>query len=225
MIISIDPSKTKGYGYAVWDKSRVIECGKFVTIQKWMQLVTKYKPEITYIEDQYLYKNFKTAKFLIISVGRLIGILDLKGLPHQLINPATWQSRLGILDYASGEKYSVKKRKRSEKVISMANIFVNVSDDDVACAVLIAYSMRKDDIDERIINNFTRGLSKEDTELANKVYDLLKFAPMKKTQLLREIGMESKSKSPNALDILSSILPLYQDKGGMIGLMINHTLT
>jgi len=226
MIIGIDPSQAKGQAYAIWNDTRIVECGKFHTIHKWVQIITTYKPEFTYIEDQFLGRNYNSVKKLTLQVGKMVGFLEYKNLQYKIINVATWQSRVGLLDYAIGEKsQKIRKKMRAEKSIDMANRFVNTDDDDVACAVLIAYSMRKDEIDDRIFKNFTKDLAGDRLDLAQRAYELLKFEPIKKKELLRMLGLESNIKSPNSLDVLSSILPIYQSKGGWIGLMNDSTLT
>lgn len=143
VFISVDPSSSKGQAYAVWD-GKLVECGKIFTTKDWADVLFRVCPEKVYLEDQYMAKNFKTAKGLTLEVGKLIGVCELQSIPWEILNVATWQKAVGMLDVGKGLKPYQKAKIRKVWVIAKArNQEISIKDDDIACAVMMCVSLTK----------------------------------------------------------------------------------
>jgi hypothetical protein len=76
------------------------------------------------IEDQYMAKNYKVAKSLSWSAGRVMGVSELAGVRFVVVNVATWKAAM--------------RAQKGTHVARAAEIFGGEYEDDEASAVLIA---------------------------------------------------------------------------------------
>lgn len=151
-LISIDPHIIKPYAYSIWVNGELENYGYFKAIFEFNMLVIKSGVDLVLIEDQFLGKNFSTAKALTLNTGKIVGICELHDIKHEIINVATWKSKLPELQRFDKDKTLTKYRRKKAKVQAMidkATEIINregmkghLIDEDIASAVLIAWIMK-----------------------------------------------------------------------------------
>ncbi len=145
VVIGIDPSISKGQAFSVWKDNKLKTCGKFHSLIQWVAILNREEPDLILIEDQYLAINYKTSKELSLMTGKLMGIAELLNKKVEIVNVATWQSRLGVLTIGRSCKLSERRKLKMAALITLAGKFIKLDDDDIAAAVLIPYAMRYDE--------------------------------------------------------------------------------
>lgn len=154
-IIGFDLS-TKSSGVAIYDNAELIhyECvtaassDLFARIQKItdriQQILDQYKPDYAALEDPLpavVGNNIATYKALTYLQGYICMMLRKKKIKYDLLVSSHWRSKAG-LKVGKGIKRQALKKQAIDKVTELYNIKVN---DDVAEAILIAYSKIKTD--------------------------------------------------------------------------------
>lgn len=148
MIISIDPAYAKPIAFAVWSvKKKLLLTGKAAETIELKDFISR--AEKIYIEDQYFQNNPKVLKLLSRCVGEIIGICKMLGIDYELVSPATWQSRAGLI-YGEKPEHLTTHYWKLDKINHLkayASLIVDseVEDEDIAAAVLIGYSIGVED--------------------------------------------------------------------------------
>lgn len=117
------------------------------------EIVEKYKPEIVYMEDVPLKSSggLKTLVILGGVQGFIYGIMATYGIPVTFLSPTQWRSKLSMFDGTQeGKKREILKYKAIETANKLFNLNLvwngvtsKKTEDDVAEAILIAYSQIK----------------------------------------------------------------------------------
>lgn len=150
-IIAIDPHIIKTYAYSIWKDQGLYDYGNFDNMKEFQAILYDEKPDKVLIEDQYLAKNFNTAKKLTISAGKVFGLCELNSIECVSINVATWKSKIPELQkFDKDRSLSTYKRKKAkeevlickakEVIVSRFGVAQDI-DEDIASAVLIGYTM------------------------------------------------------------------------------------
>ena len=122
-ILGIDPHCTKPYGYALLEDGDIVCFGES-TLQNMWENLHIWDIDLVAVEDQYMAKNYNTAKRLSWSAGKIMGLAEVLGIPFVDINVATWKSKM--------------KAQKGVHIERVREIFgIEVSDDE-ASAILIA---------------------------------------------------------------------------------------
>ena len=122
-ILGVDPHSAKPYGYAVLDGERVVRAGEcsLIALQR---ILLESKVDLVAVEDQYMAKNYRVAKALSWSAGKVMALAELSGTRCAVVNVATWKSKM--------RAQKGTHEARAEELFGMR------WSDDVASAVLIA---------------------------------------------------------------------------------------
>mgnify|MGYP004583882357 FL=1 len=119
---------------------------------KLIEILTKYRPDKIYMEDVPLKaQNSKILVQLGAVQGFFYGLAASFNTPIMFLSPSEWLSPLGLFDGTrEGTKRAEMKRKSVEKVNKMFGMnlawksaYSTKNEDDIADAVLIAYSQIK----------------------------------------------------------------------------------
>jgi Holliday junction resolvasome RuvABC endonuclease subunit len=128
-VLGIDPHGAKPYGFAILDRedglpySRVFLSG-LCDLGVLYGMIREFKPDVVAIEDQYMNKNYKVAKSLSWSAGKVMGAAELAHTEWMVVNVATWKS--------------VMQAQKGTHIARAAELFGGKFEDDEASAVLIA---------------------------------------------------------------------------------------
>ena len=90
-VLGIDPHSAKPYGWAVIDEGKLMSYG-LASLRDLYSLMKEYKPDLVAVEDQYLARNYLTAKSLSISAGKVLGAAELLGIKTVSVNVAQWKA-------------------------------------------------------------------------------------------------------------------------------------
>lgn len=132
IIMGIDPASSKPYAFSAINQEEIFMQGKS-DLKGFVSAIKLCKPDLIAIEDQYFSKNYKTAKGLSWSTGKIMGIAEIMNIPYKIINVATWKGYFGLL------KKGHIKNNHIEKSVSLGG----QNDDDLASSHLIAlYTIR-----------------------------------------------------------------------------------
>lgn len=123
MTLGIDPHSAKPYGYALYERGVVVQYG-CATLVEVHALMGAYDLDLVAIEDQYMNRNYKVAKALSVSAGKVAGLAEVAGVRVAFANVASWKSKAG----AQGGRHVEVVRERYGLEAS----------DDEASAILIA---------------------------------------------------------------------------------------
>lgn len=160
--IGIDAS-TRATGYGVFDGVKLIDYGlikpkgsdwREKIKKEWeplCNLIDKYKPDKLYIEDVPKKPGSATLIKLGAVQGTMLALSACKNIPIDFLLPTDWRRSLGLYD---GTREGLKSETLKKKAIDMANEKFNLdllwvapkstrNDDDIAEAILIAYSQIK----------------------------------------------------------------------------------
>lgn len=152
-IIGFDLS-TKSSGVAIYQDTKLLhyQCvtaassDLFARIQKItdriQQILDQYAPDKAFLEDPLpavVGNNMSTYKALTYLQGYICMRLRKRKIKYELLVSSQWRSQAG-LKTGRGVKREALKKQAIDKVQQMYNIKVN---DDVAQAILIAYSQLK----------------------------------------------------------------------------------
>jgi len=123
VIMGVDPAWAKKHAVAIVD----FELGHITTAKLDLRdispFILAHGVEEVVIEDQYLNKNYATAKKLSWSAGEIIGLAKIHGKPFHMINVSQWKASM------------LSKRLPIDVVDEMFSLKMS---DDEACALLIA---------------------------------------------------------------------------------------
>lgn len=126
-ILGIDPATAKPLGIALVsnDESRLtVEYSGLCSYMDIPEFLKELQPDLVVIEDQYMFKNYNTAKKLAWSAGKIMGICGMMKVPHTVMNVAHWKSHM--------------KAQKGTHIERCKQIFGEEYQDDVASAILIA---------------------------------------------------------------------------------------
>lgn len=120
----MDPHGSKPYAVTVLEDGDIQYQGKLSLggLVEFMRAVT---PDLVAVEDQYLSKNYKVAKLLSWSAGKVMGVSEILGVRCEVVNVATWKAR-----------FKVTRGKGSHLPVSVS--MGGLDDDDLASSHLIA---------------------------------------------------------------------------------------
>ena len=117
------------------------------------EVVERYSPEAVYMEDVPLKRAGGLQTLVILGgvQGFFYGIFASHNIPVYFLPPTRWRSRLEMYD---GTKEGMKREILKEKAVNMCNTIFGLSlawhgpkskksEDDVAEAILLAYSQIK----------------------------------------------------------------------------------
>ena len=163
VVCGIDAS-TKSTGWSIFDGKKLIAYGVIKPEgQDWrerivnqapklIEILNKYHPDKIYMEDVPLKaQNPKVLVQLGVVQGFFYGIAASFNIPIEFLIPSQWRSPMGLFD---GTKNGTKRAEMKRKSIEKANDLFGLNlvwksacsiknDDDIADAVLIAYSQVK----------------------------------------------------------------------------------
>lgn len=163
VVMGIDAS-TRSTGFSVFKDKDLIDYGVIKPAgQDWrerivnqapklIEILTKYRPDKIYMEDVPLKaQNSKILVQLGAVQGFFYGLAALFNTSIMFLIPSEWRSPLGLFDGTrEGTKRAEMKRKSVEKVNKMFGMnlvwksdYSTKNEDDIADAVLIAYSQIK----------------------------------------------------------------------------------
>lgn len=163
MIVCGLDCSTTATGWAIFDDAKLITYGVIKPKskdwrerikQEWPELceiMDKYKPEKLYIEDVPLKPGAKTLMKLGTVQGLILSLSAFKSISVEFLLPSEWRSDIGIYD---GTREGTHRDVLKEKAVKTANKKFNIelewhgatskkSEDDIAEAILIAYSQVK----------------------------------------------------------------------------------
>ena len=121
-VVSVDPASAKPLGVALADEYGLISAGLF-SYKELYTFLEHMRPDIVVVEDQYMFRNYNTAKKLSWSTGKVMGICEVLEIPYQEMNVAHWKS--------------VVKTQKGTHVQRCEEILGIQFQDDVASAILI----------------------------------------------------------------------------------------
>lgn len=163
IVIGIDASTTCT-GYSVFENNQLIDYGcirpeganwreRLVNEGSALKaLFEKYSPSQIYMENVPLMgRQMETLVILGAVQGFILGLATSLHIPIDFILPSSWRSKMGLYD---GTKSGMKKDAMKEAAVKRANQMFGLSlnwvkpkskknEDDVAEAILIAYSQIK----------------------------------------------------------------------------------
>lgn len=122
-VLGVDPHITKPYGYALMEDDILITFGESSLVNIWDNL-HMWDVDLVVVEDQYMAKNYNTAKRLSWSAGKVMGLCEVIGVRCVDVNVATWKSKM--------------KAQKGIHVERVQEIFGKKVSDDEASAILIA---------------------------------------------------------------------------------------
>lgn len=145
-ILAVDPHITKEYATAFFLDRLLFQVG-YMDIHKLGKQVPH--ADHVYVEDQFFASNKKTLRMLSQSAGKVIGLCEYFEVPYTLVHPITWQSKAGIRLRKEGRKNKEWKDYKANLYIQKAKEIagddrVNIPNDDVAVAVIMAWVMGVD---------------------------------------------------------------------------------
>lgn len=90
-ILAVDPGKAAGF--ALFDKRLLVESGALAGDDVFViwDLVKRTAPDGIVVEDQFIGKNPKTAKVIVLRRGHWETIAALRNIPTATVPPTTWQ--------------------------------------------------------------------------------------------------------------------------------------
>lgn len=117
-----------------------------------VEIISKYKPEKIYMEDVPLKSKYPKVLVQLGAVqGFIYGVTASFGIPIEFLIPSQWRTSIGLYD---GTREGTKRAEMKRKSVEKANELFGLNlvwksacsiknDDDIADAVLIAYSQIK----------------------------------------------------------------------------------
>lgn len=154
VILSLDIS-TKSTGWAVYEDKRLIDAGCAASASKNVyerityitkeigNIAEKYHPQEVVAEEPepaFVGNNLNTYRKLTFIHGTISIMLDrLLGLDMKLVTSSHWRKKVGIKTGA-GVKREFLKQADITKAKELADGIVEITNDDIADAVLIGYS-------------------------------------------------------------------------------------
>jgi Holliday junction resolvasome RuvABC endonuclease subunit len=93
-VFGVDPHTAKPLALTVVRDGAVAYQAK-VDLRQLYDLAAGLRPDLLAVEDQYMSKNYKVAKGLSWAAGGVLGVGELLGIPTQVVNVATWKSKMG----------------------------------------------------------------------------------------------------------------------------------
>lgn len=128
IVLGVDPHGAKPYAFTVLladgGAPIILAQGKG-DLRSVDAIMETYVPDLVAVEDQYLSRNYKVAKALSQSAGKVLGAAELRKVRTTVVNVATWKARFGV---AKGKGSHVAESVRRG----------GLDDDDVASSHLIA---------------------------------------------------------------------------------------
>ena len=137
IVIGIDPHSAKPYAISVFEDGVFLESfetSDTIDLYDVMNTNFMHSDVTVVIEDQYMNRNYDTAKKLSISAGVARGIALLVGCKADIMNVATWQSVVGI-KFEKGLTKRSKEKIIEQKALEFGYLIENV---DQASSALIA---------------------------------------------------------------------------------------
>lgn len=117
-----------------------------------VEIISKYKPEKIYMEDVPLKSKFPKVLVQLGAVqGFIYGVTASLNVPVVFLGPSEWRSPMGLFD---GTREGTKRAEMKRKSVEKANELFGLNlvwksacsiknDDDIADAILVAYSQIK----------------------------------------------------------------------------------
>ncbi len=122
VIIGVDPHYAKPLSFTVLRGEEIVAQSKG-DIRTLDILLEAYHPDLVAVEDQYLNKNYNTAKKLAWVAGKVMGLCELRKIRCESVNVSTWKACFRVL---RGGHEDVSK------------VLGGIPDDDLASSHLIA---------------------------------------------------------------------------------------
>ena len=160
-LLSLDIS-TKSTGWAIYKDNQLIDAGcaasasknvyeRITYITKEIEnIAEKYHPQEVVAEEPepaFVGNNLNTYRKLTFIHGTISIMLDRYNLDMKLVTSSHWRKKVGIKTGA-GVKREFLKQADMEKAKELANGIVEITNDDIADAVLIGYSHLIEEIEE-----------------------------------------------------------------------------
>lgn len=122
IILGIDPHVSKPYAMTLLNGDAILMQAKG-DVKTLDVVLSAYKVDVVAVEDQYLNRNYSTAKGLSWSAGKVMGVAELRGVRVVVVNVASWKAYFHVMK-GGHVKASVLRR--------------GLEDDDLASSHLIA---------------------------------------------------------------------------------------
>ncbi len=140
VVISVDPATSKKVALSIWEDQkiwRVVRVKPDGLLEQFREFQVVYagRSVLVVIEDQYLDKNFRSAKLLVEQRARIEGWCDMVGFEHVSVLPSVWQ---GAILRTFAQKSEERKRRAlvvAKGILGMRNDAP--LDDNLADAVCI----------------------------------------------------------------------------------------
>lgn len=128
IVLGIDPHTAKPYGWALVDSISgglvSFGTGSLLEVQA---VIAGHGPGLVAVEDQYMNRNYKVAKGLSWSAGKVMGIAEAAGVVHVTVNVATWKSKMHA-------------QKGTHVAVVRQRFGVDASDDEASAILIAAYA-------------------------------------------------------------------------------------
>ena len=131
-ILGVDPATFKPLGIALVSNGErlTVEYSGLCSYLDIPDIIKKCRPDLVVIEDQYMSRNYNTAKKLSWSAGKIMGICAIMRVPNCTMNVAHWKKIM--------KAQKTDKKDNTAHIRRCAEIFGQEYHDDVSSAILIA---------------------------------------------------------------------------------------
>jgi len=131
-VLGVDPHGSKPYGFAILDRegdlAPTVYLSGLCMLDTIASMIREFKPDLVAVEDQYMARNYKVAKALSWSAGKVMGAAELAGVPFRVVNVASWKAHM--------------RAQKGTHVARASELFGGAFEDDEASAALMAaYAM------------------------------------------------------------------------------------
>jgi Holliday junction resolvasome RuvABC endonuclease subunit len=99
-VLGIDPHSAKPYGWAVVVDGKLGPFG-FAYVKQLFGIMNSPligKLDLVAVEDQYLNKNYNTAKTLSWAAGKALGLAEILDIPTVSVNVAKWKAAFHCME-------------------------------------------------------------------------------------------------------------------------------
>lgn len=180
VIMGIDASTTSS-GWSIFNNGKLVDYGVIKPKgSDWRgrliaqgpeirKIIKKYRPDKIYMEDVPLKKSGGSMTLVILGAvqGAILGIAASYGVEIDFLSPSQWRSEVGLFD---GTRKGTERSELKKHSIELVNKLFGLelkwvtpsskfNEDDIADAVLVAYSQLKPKTEKRDLRKTKSSLS------------------------------------------------------------------
>lgn len=126
-VMGVDPACSKPIAWAVVENGVLMYSGRGTVIDLYGALRRDVEVKLVAVEDQYLFKNYKTAKKLSWAAGEAMGAAKIAGVRVAVANVSAWKAKM---ESPQGEHVE-----RAFKLLG-----VELQDDEASAALIALYA-------------------------------------------------------------------------------------